>query len=163
MPCIILAMAKNNNQARRKLDDRFERLRPLAREPRPHKGWIRAIRDALGMSGTELAARIGVSQQRVPQMERSELDETITLETLRRVADALDSDLVYALQPRTSLQNAVEEQARRKAAQHLESVAHHSRLENQLPSDEDQATQLEELADSLVDRRGLWTEATTQP
>ncbi|MGB5730812.1 MAG: helix-turn-helix domain-containing protein, partial [Acidimicrobiia bacterium] len=82
-------MVRDNVQARRRLDARFLRLRPLADEPRPHKGWIRAIRDALGMSSTELAARIGVSQQRVPQMERSELQDTITLGTLRRVAEAL--------------------------------------------------------------------------
>ena len=100
-------MVKDNIQARRRLDERFRRLRPLADEPRPHKGWIRAIRDALGMSSTELAARIGVSQQRVSQIEQGELQETITLETLRRAANALDCDLVYVLEPRTSLDEAV--------------------------------------------------------
>ena len=154
-------MVKDNVQARRRLDARFLRLRPLADEPRPHKGWIRAIRDALGMSSTELAARIGVSQQRVPQMERSELQDTITLETLRRVADALDCDLVYVLQPRRSLDEAVKEQARRKAAQHLAPVAHHGRLEDQALDVDDEAAQLDEFASRFVDRKGLWTETNS--
>ena len=156
-------MAKDNVQARRRLDARFLRLRPLADEPRPHKGWIRAIRDALGMSGTELAARIGVSQQRVPQMERSEMQDTITLETLRRVADALDCDLVYVLQPRMSLDEAVKKQARKKAAQHLGPVAHHGRLEDQELAVKDEAAQLDEFASRFVDRKGLWTGTNDLP
>ena len=150
-------MATDNTQARKRLDARFERLKPLADEPRPHRGWIRAIRDALGMSSTELAARIGVSQQRVSEMERSELQDTITLETLRRVADALDSDLVYVLQPRTSLDKAVTEQARKKAAEHLAPLAHHGRLEDQALTADDDAAQIDELASQFVDRRGLWS------
>ncbi|MEA3502456.1 MAG: mobile mystery protein A, partial [Actinomycetota bacterium] len=121
-------MAKDNIQARRRLDERFRRLKPLATEPRPHKGWIRAIRDALGMSSTELATRLGVSQQSVSQMEHSEVHDTITLDTLRRAASALDCDLVYVLEPRTSLDEAVREQAHKKAARHLAPLAHHSRL-----------------------------------
>jgi predicted DNA-binding mobile mystery protein A len=151
-------MAKDNTQARRRLDERFRRLRPLADEPRPHKGWIRAIRDALGMSSTELATRLGVSQQSVSQMEQSEQQGTITLETLRRAANALDCDLVYVLEPRTSLDEAVKEQANRKAARHLSPLAHHSRLEDQALTDDDEAAQLEEFASRFIDRRGLWTE-----
>jgi predicted DNA-binding mobile mystery protein A len=151
-------MVKNNVQARRRLDERFRRLRPLADEPRPHKGWIRAIRDALGMSSTELANRIGVSQQSVSQMEHSELQETITLETLRRAADALDCDLVYVLEPRTTLDEAVRQQAHKKAARHLAPLAHHSRLEDQALVADDEAAQLEEFASRFIDRRGLWSE-----
>ena len=110
------------------------------------------------MSSTELATRIGVSQQSVSQMERSELQETITLETLRRAANALNCDLVYVLEPRTSLEEAVREQARKKAAQHLAPLAHHSRLEDQALIADDETAQLEEFASRFIDRRGLWSE-----
>lgn len=153
-----MAMARLGTQARSRLDARLQRLRPLSDESRPHKGWIRAIRDALGMSTTELAARIGVSQQTITDLERSELHDTIKLETLRRAADALECDLVYFLIPRIGLDEAVKAQARRKAARHLESVAHHSRLEDQAVTDDDTATQLDELAARLIDHRGLWSE-----
>ncbi|MCH8986131.1 MAG: mobile mystery protein A [Acidobacteria bacterium] len=151
-------MATRNIRAWKHMDLRLERLRPLVDSPRPHKGWIRAIRDALGMSARELAARIGVSQQMVSELERSELRDTIKLATLRRTADALDCDLVYALVPRTSLDEAVKRQARKKAAMHLGPIAHHSLLENQARSETDTAAQLDDLADQFMDRRGLWSD-----
>jgi predicted DNA-binding mobile mystery protein A len=155
----MLAMARNNAQARRQLEVRLERLRPLAGAARPHRGWIRAIRDALGMSSTELAARMGVSQQTVPDLERSEQHNTIKLETLRRAADALDCDLAYVFLPRTKLDEAVKAQARRKAARHLAPVAHHSRLEDQAVNDNDSAAELDELAARFIDHRGLWSDS----
>jgi predicted DNA-binding mobile mystery protein A len=110
------------------------------------------------MSSTELAARIGISQQTVHALELSELHDTIKLETLRRAADALDSDLVYFLVPRKSLDEAVIEQARKKAAEHLTPIAHHSRLEDQSLTSDDAAAELDEVAAQFVDRRGLWSE-----
>jgi predicted DNA-binding mobile mystery protein A len=110
------------------------------------------------MSSTELAARIGISQQTVHDLELSELHDTIKLETLRRAADALDSDLVYFLVPRKSLDEAVIEQARKKAAEHLAPIAHHSRLEDQSLTSDDAAAELDEVAAKFVDRRGLWSE-----
>jgi hypothetical protein len=58
--------------------------------------------------------------------------------------------------PRRSLQEAVEHQARRVAAEHLARIGHHSRLEDQALSDTDAAEELDALAADLVDRRGLW-------
>jgi predicted DNA-binding mobile mystery protein A len=100
---------------------------------------------------------MGVSQQAVPEMERSEINDTIKLATLRRVADALESDLVYAIVPRATLDTTVEAQARRRALEHLGAIAHHSRLEDQAVNDDDTDAQLDELAARFVDRRGLWS------
>lgn len=148
----------SRTQARSRLDARLAPYRRLAAEPRPHRGWIRAIRDALGMSSTELASRMGVSQQSVPALERSEERDTIKMETLQRAAAALGCDVVYLLVPRGSLEDTVRAQARRKAAQHLGPVAHHSRLEDQAVSYLGSVSQLDDLAARFVDRRGLWTE-----
>lgn len=150
-------MPRSGSLARRHLDARLNAFRPLADEPRPHRGWIRAVRDALGMSSTELAKRIGVSQSTVVALERSEERGSIGIDSLRRAADALDCDLFYALVPRTSLDAAVRAQARRKAVRHLSPVAHHMRLEDQRVGD-DATAQLDELADRFADRRGLWAE-----
>lgn len=145
-------------QARFRLDTRLGPYQRLAGEPRPYRGWIRAIRDALGMSSTEMAARMGVSQQSIPALERSEQRETIKLETLHRAAAALGCDVAYLLVPRGSLEGSVRAQARRKAAQHLGRVAHHSRLEDQAVDYLGSVSQLEDLAARFVDRRGLWTD-----
>ena len=152
-------MATRSAQARRHLDARFERLRPLTREARPHRGWIRAIRNALGMSSAELAARMGVSQQTVADFERTEAQDTIRLETLRRVAEALDCDLTYFLVPRMPLEHEVREQARRKAQARVAAVAHQGRLEDQLVSPADTEAQVQEEMDRLLSRRGLWADA----
>ena len=70
----------------------------------------------------------------------------------------MDCELVYALVPRTTLEDSVRTQARRKAAHHLAQVAHHGRLEAQEVSPEEYAAQVEELASWFTDRRGLWTD-----
>ena len=151
-------MLSSRAQVRHRLDARYRRFGPLGELTRPHMGWVRAIRDALGMSGAELARRMGVSQQSIPQLERNEQRLAVKLDTLARAADALDCELVYALVPRSSLTETVREQARRKAVQHLRRATQHSRLEDQQVSNEDLAAQTEELAEQLEDRRGLWSD-----
>ena len=151
-------MTTTGAQSRSRLDARLDAVRAIAGQPRPPGGWLRTIRHALGMSGRELADRLGVSQQTIPDIERSEQAQTIKLETLRRAANALDCDLVYVLVPRRSLNDTVWEQARRKATQHLQPLAHHSRLEDQSVTADDATAQIDELAAQLVDRRGLWSE-----
>lgn len=141
--------------ARRHLDRRLTPLRS-ADVARPPRGWIRALRDALGMSSTELAARMGVSQSRVPAIEQSEVAGTIRLDTLERAARALECRLVYVLVPNNSLEDTVRAQARRKATEHLADVAHNMRLEDQAVTDTDLAQQIDELASGLLNRRGLW-------
>ena len=150
-------MESTRRQGRRRLDDHYESVRPLVGVERPNKGWIRAVRDALGMSSTELAARMGVSQQAVSDIERSERHTTVRLGTLSRAADAMNCELVYALVPRTTLEETVRAQARRKAVRHLAHVTHHGRLESQEVSEDEFADQVEELTDWFADRRGLWT------
>lgn len=145
--------------ARSRLDARVAHLPDLTR---PNRGWIRALRDALGMSSSDMARRMGVSQQRAYAIERGELDMTIKLDTLMRAADALGCDLVYALAPRTGLEEMVKAQARRKAVEHLRRVTQHSRLEDQQPADADLAAQVEELAAELAEGRGLWNSAQSR-
>jgi predicted DNA-binding mobile mystery protein A len=146
--------------ARRHLDARFSKLRPLLAEfRRPHSGWIRAIREGLGMSARELGIRMGVTQQAVAEIERSEAVGTIRFETLVRAAEALNCDVAYVLVPRQPLNAVLDEQARKKATAYLRGIAHHSRLEAQVPSNADAEAQVMELAKSFVDRRGLWTDA----
>ena len=71
--------------------------------PRPPAGWLRAIREALGMTSGVLAERLGVTASGARKLEQAEAVDAITLGTLRRVAEALDCDLQYALVPRRPL------------------------------------------------------------
>ena len=96
----------------------------------------------------------------VAGIERNEQADRIQLDTLRRAADAMDCELVYALVPRTSLEEAVQAQAEAKARRHLGQVGHHSRLEDQAIPDEAARAQLDDLVERLIDKRGLWSSAS---
>ena len=96
------------NEAIRHLDKRFSSLRSLAKSQRPPKGWLRAIRDALGMTTSQFAKRLGVSQPRIIELEKSEVDGSVTLQTLQRAAEALGCRLVYALVPKNPRGNVRE-------------------------------------------------------
>ena len=91
-------------QSRTHLDERFKELGPVTRYSPPVRGWIKAVREALGMTTAQLAKRLGMKQPSVVAIEQSEAKGTIELATLRRVAEALDCTLVYALVPNKPLE-----------------------------------------------------------
>jgi predicted DNA-binding mobile mystery protein A len=62
--------------------------------------WVRAVRQAVGMPALEFARRMGVQEREVYRMERAEEESRIELGSLRRAAEALDCELIYALTPR---------------------------------------------------------------
>ena len=105
--------------ARRQLDKRFSQLPGADAFVRPPRGWIKAIREALGMTTKQLAQRLGVVQSRVVAIEKAETSGSITLDSLERAAQALDCRLVYMLVPRRPLQNLVEQRAKALAKNRL--------------------------------------------
>jgi predicted DNA-binding mobile mystery protein A len=142
----------------RHLDARFADLRPLATINRPPKGWIRAIRDALGMTTAQLAKRLGVSQPRVVELEQSEVSGSVTLHTLQRAAEALGCRFVYALISEKSLAETVRTRAEAVARRQLASVQQTMLLENQSVSDKATSDRLrDQLIEELLRRPArLW-------
>lgn len=136
-------------------------LRPWRRLPQdgvPRGGWIRTLRDALGMSSTQLAKRLKVSPQFVRKLEKGEAAGIITLASLHRAAEALECKVVYALVPGKFL-----EETRRERALHLANAlrnhaAHSMKLENQGVSGSESDRQRKSLADALLrgSPRKLW-------
>src|SRR5207244_7957204 len=99
--------------------------------PRPQKGWIRAIREATGITLREMAKRLGKVPSLAFYLERSEAEYRITLGNLREAAEALGCQLVYALVPRDgSLQSLSEKCAREKATENVRAVEHTMALED---------------------------------
>jgi predicted DNA-binding mobile mystery protein A len=129
---------------RKQLDRSLAPYRAAAAAPRPPKGWIRAVRNALGVSSGELARRLGTSRQLPLQMEKAEAEDRITLKSLRAAANALDCDLVYALVPRAeTMQELIEGRARAQAQEHVIGVEHSMALENQAVGRIDEAVEAE--------------------
>jgi predicted DNA-binding mobile mystery protein A len=146
-------------RARQRLDERLSTLKPDDRFHPPPKGWIRAIRDAIGMSGVQMASRLGVRPQTVEAIEKSEAADSIQLNTLRRAAEALDCTLVYALVPRTSLEDAVEQRARKIAFRDLRRVAHTMKLEAQGTGDAGMEARIAAYIRDVIKDRDLWKES----
>jgi predicted DNA-binding mobile mystery protein A len=149
-----MADARAAKQARRSLDQRLVSL-PDGLPATPQSGWIRAVRTALGMTQREFAHRMGITAQSAFQLEASEREQRIRLDTLRRAADALNCDLAYALVPRAgSLEQTVRQQATAVFAKRGLAVERTMALEDQLaPLD---AITRDELIDQLISDYPIW-------
>jgi predicted DNA-binding mobile mystery protein A len=150
------------SQARRELDRRLsdQNLRKLS--VRPHRGWIRAIREALGMTQADLALRLGVTASAIAQLEIAEVHGGITLSKLAEVAGAMDSEVVYAFVPNRSLQDTVMTQARRVAQDRLNYVSGTMALEDQSVPDRIRAEHLDRLAKEIVADGTLWRDTPSR-
>ena len=142
---------------RRQLDRKVAPIRGLGNIGSPRKGWIQAIRTALGMSAAQLGKRLGITRQAVLDMERREAEETITMGRLRDAAEAMNCQLLIAMLPRTTLEDAVRRQAASKAIGDRERLLHSMRLEGQ-ESGVDEALDMNERLESWLTRhhRRLW-------
>jgi predicted DNA-binding mobile mystery protein A len=120
--------------------------------PRPPKGWIRAIREALGVSSAELAKRMHTNRSLAVQQEKAEAEDRITLKSLRAYANALDCDLVYGFVPRArTLQELVHARALIAAKANVLGVEHSMALENQASGNLPEAIEAE--AERLTTKR----------
>lgn len=151
-------MDTTRKRARTRLDERLDPLRPVGRFAPPPKGWICAIRDALGMTGKQFAGRLNVRPQSVADIEKSEATGSIRLSTLQRAADALGCTLVYALVPKTSLEETVNARARRIALRDLSRVSHTMKLEAQQTGGADLEARIEAYLREVIKDRDLWNE-----
>ena len=116
--------------ARKQLERRLAPLRKMSFAV-PPPGWVRAIRESLGMTIRQLAARMTVAPSRISAIERDEAAGATTLRTLRNVATAMNCRLVYALVPIEPLDDIVRTRAMQKVRRDLARLDHTMRLENQ--------------------------------
>ena len=133
------------SHSRSHLDARFNELGEVKRYATPVRGWIKAIREGLGMTTAQLARRLRVKQPSVVVLEQSEAKGTMALATLRRAAEALDCTLVYALVPNKPLEAMVRDRARQFARKRRAPVEHTMLLEDQAVPAEDFETRLDEI------------------
>lgn len=154
-----MATHTTNSLRLRQIDARLDAIRAaMNAQAQPRGGWLRTIRNALGMTADQVAKRLDVTPANVTSLEASEAKETISLKRLREVADVLESDLVYVLVPRRPLAQMREERARLVAARILGRVNHMMSLEDQAVTAPELDRQQDELAEDLLESwsRELW-------
>ena len=113
----------------RALDKKTSDLKSAKNIVPQSSGWIKTVREAIGMTVSQLAARLGVTQPRITKMESNE--DNLKLSTMKKAAEAMNCEFVYYFKPRTTFQNLVDEQAQKKAAEVLKTVNVNMALENQ--------------------------------
>lgn len=125
----------------------------------PSAGWLRLVRQSLGMTLQQVADKLGVTKQSVREMESRELTEAITLKRLREAAEAMEMNLVYGFVPKDgSVENLIERKARELATKIVERASVTMRLEDQENAPERIQRAIEERADELRRRlpKMLW-------
>lgn len=156
MPAALSAKAL----ARLRLDARLAPVRALAPDLAvPQGGWLRAIRQALGMSSAVLASHLGIGTSSAIRLETSERRGTIHLDSLRRAADALGCDVAYVLIPRVPLEERVAARRRELAQRAQARVRHHMALEDQASDDDAVTRRRAEHAAAAIRDQDLWPPA----
>ena len=125
---------------------------------KPPKGWIKALREGLGMPASSLARLMGVEQSTIKRYEEAEASGAISLKTLQKVAEALGSELKYALVPKEPLPQVIEDRARLVAQERMKSVVQTMALEDQSTPYEQLEALITEQVKLLINgsRRDLW-------
>lgn len=119
---------------------------------RPRSGWVKTIRIALSMSIDQLANRLGLSRARVAQLENAEINDAVTLRTLREAAGAMECEFVYAFIPKgdSTLEDIIRARAEQIAEERIARVAHSMSLEDQTVNVTILKNQKEDLTKNLL-------------
>lgn len=140
------------------MDDLLAHWASVRLSPCPKSGWVKSIREALGMSATALARRLGMTHAGVRKLELAEATDVITIASLRKLAAALDCELHYALVPRTNLTQQIKERVAAMVSERMYPMQHTMALEDQAVQSSINKLQFDLLANQLIEgsRRDLW-------
>ncbi len=149
---------KKQQLALRQLDKQLASWRQVRTLFQPSQGWVHTVRKVLGMTTNQLAQRLNLDRSRIIKIESAEIEDAVTLRTLREVAQALNCDLVYGFVPKIPLQDLLKQQAEIIADKQLKRVSHSMSLEAQTVSVEEEKAQKEELKATLLQEsfKQLW-------
>lgn len=152
---------KNSKQALliEQVDRKLKTFKSLNEVIVPKKGWVYTVRTALKMSLRQLAERMNMTPQSVSEIEQRESNETITLKSLREVAQAMDMKLVYGFIPKDgSIEKMIEKRAIEIATKIVMRTSNTMKLEDQENSKKRIEKNVQIKAKELIDTmpKHLW-------
>ncbi|MCB1678953.1 MAG: mobile mystery protein A [Halioglobus sp.] len=130
----------------------FGSLAMLTNRGIPQEGWLRTVRTALGMSGTQLAKKLGVTKARISKVEQDEPHGSVTLKTMQTMAEAMDCRFVYVIVPRQNVEDVIKQRAIEKARAQVKAASTHMALEAQSLSKEQLDFEIERIAAQILDK-----------
>ncbi len=124
------------------------------------EGWLKTVRKALGMSGSQLAIRLGVTKGRVSQAESAELSGSATLKSMQNMAKAMECRFVYAVIPEKEIERVIRDRAVLKAKEQIKAASTQMALEAQSLNDEQLAFDVDRLASEIIEKMpsDLWND-----
>lgn len=135
---------------REQLDKRLDSLKAFALSGVPKQGWIKTIREALGLSARQLGEKTGIDQSRISRLENAEKDGSLKLSSLQKIAKGLNMRFVYAFVSEDTLEEMVRAQAKKIALKRLKRLNNTMRLEKQELSGEERKKALEDMVEQIL-------------
>lgn len=142
------------------IQEHLNQFSSLSKTSTPKKGWIKSIREALGIPRSILANQLGCSRNNIAAIEQREKKGTISLETLEKVAKAMNCKLVYCLVPLKPLDKQLKDQARFLAKKRIMRINHSMKLEQQGLTPKQLQKQEDDLIQELLqgNPKNLWVD-----
>ena len=144
-----------NETAFAQINRRIESLRSVRDKASVREGWIKYMRSALGLTLSDLAKLVSLSTASVAQAERREMDGQVSLSTLKKMAEAMDCELVYSFVPKKDMKTLIHDRAFEKARKTLGIADLHMKLENQ-KVEGDENERIEQLAKKFIEKGDIW-------
>ena len=137
------------------IEKKISPWKKLRTEKRPPNGWLKAVRGALGINTRQLAKRCGIHHSSILRIEKNEIQDKVSIKSLKKIASAMNCQLVYAIVPKIKYNNfeeIIDEQAKLLAHKLIKKVSHTMQLEAQGTSSKEIQYQTKRLANELKDK-----------
>ena len=150
------------NKRKLLIDQLDKKLHPFQKAEKvliPDKGWIHTIRTTLNMTMMQLGVKLNITRQGVKRIEESEAKGTISINSLKEVAEAMDCKFVYGFVPKNgTIDDLVSTKSEKLARKIVLRTHQNMKLENQDISDEKIKESIIDLAYEIKRemRRSLW-------
>ena len=148
-------MKRPDKLAMKQIERRLKNIRSIAKDANVRTGWIAYMRQAMSMTLSTLAKATGLSPATVQQIEKREKVGKVTIETMQKIAAAMECEFVYALIPKQDLGDLLKEKAMARATRIVREADVHMTLEDQRVS-EDIKDRIERIAEDLLAKVDIW-------
>ena len=150
---------RNDKLQFQQLNEKMDQLTGLQHVIVPPIGWIRAIRNGIGMSMEQLGRKLSITKQGVMDIEKREKEGAITIKSMQEIAKAMDTQFVYGFVPKAgSLEQMIETRALEIAKTIVQRTSTTMKLEDQVNSKERIENAIKERATEIINKtpKILW-------
>ncbi len=150
---------RNNKLQFQQLNEKMNQLTGLQHVIIPPIGWIKALRNGIGMSMEQLGNKLSITKQGVMDIEKREKEGAITIKSMKEIAKAMDMQFVYGFVPNEgSLEQMIETRALEIATKIVERTSTTMKLEDQANSRKRIENAIKERATEIINKtpKILW-------